>query len=510
MNSHDLIAKIENIVITGDAAALDEPVEKLIYDSRKFEPGAVFVCIKGLKFDGHDTIAEGIEKGVRVFIISDEEAPGKAAEKTDISKACFVRCPDTRKALAFASAAYFGYPADKLKVVGITGTKGKTTTTYMAKSILENSGFKVGLIGTIEIIIGDEHIHATNTTPESYLIQEYFRRMVDAGLEVCVMEVSSQGLMMSRVDGFTFDMGIFTNLSADHIGPGEHASFEEYVYWKSRLFEKCRIAAINGDDENVVKAAEGAPCKILTYGIKNACDYKAQNIEYKRFGYALGVEYDLKKPGDKLDVVLHLPGEFSIYNSLAAVAICDHFKVQGDVIVSSLKNAGAKGRIEMVPVSADYTLMIDYAHNAMALESLLKSLKIYMDVDTEPSRLVCLFGCGGNRAKSRRYEMGEVSGNMADLTIITSDNPRFEKPEDIINDIKTGISKTSGEYVEIIDRKEAIRYAILNARKNDVIVLAGKGHEDYQEIEGVKYPMDERGLIRDILAEENITPVGVV
>ena len=205
---------------------------------------------------------------------------------------------------------------------------------------------------------------------------------------------------------------------------------------------------------------------------------------------------------------MHLPGEFSVYNSLAAAAICVHFGVESETIKQSLKNAGAKGRIEMVPVSDDYTLMIDYAHNAMALESLLASLKIYMDV--EPSRLVCLFGCGGNRAKSRRYEMGEVSGRMADLTIITSDNPRFEKPEDIIKDIITGISKTDGKYVEIIDRKEAIRYAILNAEKNDVIVLAGKGHEDYQEIEGVKYPMDERGLIRDILAEEHITPVGVV
>ena len=510
MNSHDLIEKIEDKVITGDVSALDEPVAKLIYDSRKFEPGAVFVCIKGLKFDGHDTIAEGIEKGVRVFIISDESAVERAAEKTDISKACFVRCADTRKALALTAAAYFGHPAEKLKVVGITGTKGKTTTTYMAKSILENSGFKVGLIGTIEIIIGDEHIPASNTTPESYLIQEYFRRMVDAGLQICVMEVSSQGLMMSRVDGFTFDMGIFTNLSPDHIGAGEHASYEEYVYWKSRLFEKCRIAAINGDDEEVVKASSEAPCEILTYGIDKPCDLMARDITYKRFGYALGAEYRLERQGGDIDIVLHLPGEFSVYNSLAAAAICTHFGVEPDVIRDSLKNAGAKGRIEMVPVSEDYTLMIDYAHNAMALESLLKSLKIYMDTKGAPSRLVCLFGCGGNRAKSRRYEMGEVSGRMADLTIITSDNPRFEKPQDIIDDIKIGISKTDGKYVEIADRKEAIRYAILNAQKNDVIVLAGKGHEDYQEIEGVKYPMDERGLIRDILSEENITPVGRV
>ena len=510
MNSRELIEKIEGKELIGDTSVLDEQITKLIYDSRKFEPGAVFVCIKGLKFDGHDTIAEGIEKGVRVFLISDESAITKASEKADVSKVCFVKCQDTRKALAFASAAYFGYPAEKLKVVGITGTKGKTTTTYMAKSILENSGFKVGLIGTIEIIIGDERIPATNTTPESYFVQEYFRKMVDAGLDACVMEVSSQGLMMSRVDGFTFDMAIFTNLSPDHIGDGEHASYEEYVYWKSRIFEKCRIAAINGDDADVVRAAENAPCKIVKYGIDNPCDLRAYGIEYKRFGYALGVEYQLEEAEEKTDIVLHLPGRFSIYNSLSAAAICRHFGVKSDVIRSSLKNAGAKGRIEMVPVSHDYTLLIDYAHNAMALESLLKSLKIYMDTEEEPSRLVCLFGCGGNRAKSRRYEMGEVSGKMADLTIITSDNPRFEKPEDIINDIKIGISKTDGKYVEIIDRKEAIRYAILNAQKNDVIVLAGKGHEDYQEIEGVKYPMDERGLIRDILTEENITPVGTV
>jgi UDP-N-acetylmuramoyl-L-alanyl-D-glutamate--2,6-diaminopimelate ligase len=380
-------------------------------------------------------------------------------------------------------------------VIGITGTKGKTTTTFMIKSILENAGYKVGLIGTIETIIGDKHIPANNTTPESYIVQEYFAEMLKAGCQICVMEVSSQGLMMHRTAGIPFELGIFTNLAPDHIGPNEHASFEEYAQCKGMLFKQCKVGIANADDENFEMVMKDHTCTLETIGFSEKADLKAGNVNLVgRPGY-LGVTYDLTGLLN-FPVEIDIPGKFSVYNSLVAIAVCRHFDIAKENILEALKGAKAKGRIEQVKVSDDFMLLIDYAHNAMSLESLLSTLKEY-----HPERLVCLFGCGGNRSKLRRYEMGEVSGKMADLTIVTSDNPRFEEPQDIIDDIKIGLAKTDGEYVEIIDRKEAIKYAIANGRPGDVIVLAGKGHEDYQEIKGVKYPMDERVLIEEVLQE---------
>ena len=404
-----------------------------------------------------------------------------------------IQVEDTRFALAFISAAWFGHPAKKLKVIGITGTKGKTTTTYLVKSILENAGHKVGLVGTIEVIIGDTHIHAGNTTPESYLLQEYFAKMVEAGLDTAVMEVSSQALMLHRTQGFVFDYGIFTNLEPDHIGPNEHSSFEEYLECKGRLFRQCRIGIVNGDDGHWKQVTEGHTCVLESFGLGEDCMLRGSELKLVKKPGELGVRFQVS---GLMDFQAHVqtPGRFSVYNALAAIAICRHFDVSIDNIQKALLLAKVKGRIEMVKVSDRFTLLIDYAHNAMALKSLLATLREY-----EPERLVCLFGCGGNRSRQRRFEMGEVSGNLADLTIITSDNPRSEEPQAIIDDIKTGIGKTTGQYVEICDRKEAIGYAISHGREGDIIVLAGKGHEDYQEIKGVKYPMDERELIRELL-----------
>ena len=402
---------------------------------------------------------------------------------------------DTRYALALISAAYFGYPAKKLKVIGITGTKGKTTTTFMIRSILEHAGISTGLIGTIEVIIGDKHVPAHNTTPESYEVQEYFAQMVAAGCKVAVMEVSSQGLKLHRTAGIRFDIGIFTNLAPDHIGENEHASFEEYMECKSRLFRQCDIGIVNADDEHCSDILKGHTCKVETYGFSEKADLRASDLKLVNRPGFLGVDYHVSGLLN-FDVEIDMPGRFSVYNSLVAIAVCRHFDIPKEDMLAALEVVQTKGRIEKVKVSDDFTLMIDYAHNAMSLESLLTTLKEY-----NPKRLVCLFGCGGNRSKLRRYEMGEVSGNLADLTVITSDNPRFEEPQAIIDDIKTGIAKTSGKYVEIIDRKEAIRYVIENGRPGDVIVLAGKGHEDYQEICGVKHPMDERVLIAEVLEE---------
>lgn len=483
MKLTQLLERLEYEVIQGN----DEiEVRELINDSRKVREGSVFVCIIGAVVDGHEFVGDVAAKGAAAVIVEkDVEAP------EDMT---VIRVPDTRYALALMSAAYFGYPADKMKIIGITGTKGKTTTTYMIKSILEGVGHKVGLIGTIEAIIGDETIPAANTTPESYTIHQYFARMAEAGCDCVVMEVSSQGLMLHRTAGIPFEIGIFTNLGRDHIGPNEHADFEDYKRCKGLLFQQCRLGIANVDDPYFGDVFAKATCTTETFGFSEKADLRATDTHLvSRPGY-LGVAYHVSGLMD-FDVEIDIPGKFSVYNSLTAIAVCRHFQVPADKIQKALKMANVKGRIEMVKVSDEFTLMIDYAHNAMSLESLLTTLKEY-----QPARLVCLFGCGGNRSKDRRYEMGEVSGRLADLTIITSDNPRFEDPQAIIDDIKTGIGRTDGKYVEICDRKEAIRYAIEHGQRGDVIVLAGKGHEDYQEIKGVKYPMDERVLISEILS----------
>ena len=469
------------------AGTTDREVTDIIYDSRKVVPGSMFVCISGAVSDGHAYAAEAVRAGAGVLLTEKDVELPEGADGT------VVRVKDTHYAMAFVSAAFFGNPAQEMKIIGITGTKGKTTTTYLVKSILEHAGRKVGLIGTIEIIIGDTHIHADHTTPESYLIQKYFRQMADAGCDTVVMEVSSQGLMLHRTQGFTFDFGIFTNLEPDHIGKGEHKDFEDYLHCKSLLFRQCRVGIVNHDDAHWEAVTEGHTCTLETYGIDTAAGLRAENITFFREAGNLGMGFDVTGLMN-FPVQIATPGKFSVYNALTAIAICRHFGVQEVDIRAALLAAKVKGRIEPVKVSDSFTLMIDYAHNAMALKSLLGTLREY-----QPHRLVCLFGCGGNRARSRRYEMGEVSGRMADLTIITSDNPRTEEPQAIIDDIKTGISRTDGQYVEICDRKEAIAYAISHGEPGDIIVLAGKGHEDYQEINGVKYPMDERVLIQEIL-----------
>ncbi len=464
--------------------SLDVMVSGVVYDSRKVEKDSLFICIKGAVFDGHEYAAQVVENGATVLVVQDDvdvtragaslEADVQIKEATkDVT---IIKVADTRYAMACISAAYFGHPAKEMKIIGITGTKGKTTTTYMVKSILENAGYKVGLIGTIETIIGDEKIPASNTTPESYVLQQYFRRMADTGCDCVVMEVSSQGLMLHRTAGFQFEIGIFTNLEPDHIGPNEHKDFEDYMRCKGLLFKQCKTGIVNCDDKHWKDVLEGHTCTLETYGFSEEADLRADKVELVSEPGYLGVAYKAcSKYGfaqedgrvvTEFDVAIDVPGKFSVYNSLTAIAICRHFHVKTGDIKKALKFAKVKGRIEMIKVSDAFTLMIDYAHNAMSLESLLSTLKEY-----NPARLICMFGCGGNRAKSRRYEMGEVSGRLADLTVITSDNPRDEEPQDIIDDIKVGIGKTSGEYVEIIDRREAIAYVIQHGQPGDVIVL---------------------------------------
>lgn len=484
MKLNDLLEGLEYRRV-GEASNPD--ISALVYDSRKLVNGCMFVCISGTVRDGHDFAEDAVKAGAAVLVVERELTLSESVVQ--------IVTPDSRKALALLAAAWFGHPARSLKTIGITGTKGKTTTAYMVHHMLEEVGIKTGLIGTVEIQNGKETIPACNTTPESYLLQQYFREMADNGCQAVVMEVSSQGLKMSRVEGFEFDYGIFTNLEPDHIGPNEHESFEEYAECKSRLFRKCKVGILNADDPHVGAMLEGHTCKVITYGVKESADLMAKEIDLHCSDGKMMVSY-LAQGVLKDRLAVAIPGMFTVYNSLTAVAVCLQLGVSVEAMKKALLNVAVKGRLEAVPISNQFSLMIDYAHNAMSLKSLLEALRKY-----DPKRLVCLFGCGGNRSRDRRFEMGEISSRLADLTIVTSDNPRFEKPEDILEDILVGVKKADGAYVLIPDRKEAIRYAIVNAQPGDVIVLAGKGHEDYQEICGVKYPMDERVLIREILEE---------
>lgn len=486
-NLIDLVPRMSYVLLQGD---LDRDISDLVYDSRKVTEGSLFICITGAVSDGHKYIPDVVTKGAAVIVVE------RDVKEYDIpANVTILQVENTRVALAELSAAWFGHPAEQLTTIGVTGTKGKTTTTYMMREMMEHAGLKTGLIGTIEVIIGSEHIPAVNTTPESYLVQKYFRDMVDAGLKYVVMEVSSQALKLERVGGFTFDYGIFTNLEEDHIGGAEHPDMADYIRCKGLLFQRCKLGLVNADADYLAAVLAGHTCPLETFGLHENADLWASNIHrVQRPGY-LGVEYDLNGL-EHYHVRVDIPGDFTVYNSLAAIALCRHLGVSQADILAALDEIQVKGRLEIVPTPGQYTLMIDYAHNAMSLEALLVNIRKY-----GPKRILCLFGCGGNRAKSRRYEMGEVSSRLADLTIVTSDNPRNEEPMDIINDILEGVRKADGAYVTIPDRKEAIRYCMEHGGEGDVIILAGKGHEDYQEIRGVKHHMDERELIAEIIQE---------
>lgn len=485
----ELIGRLE---VIQNSCSGDPQISAVCYDSRQSIPsGGLFVCIKGANNDGHDFALTAEEQGAVVIVAEHEvELKGKAG---------LLVVKNTRVALSILSAAWFGYPAEKLTTIGLTGTKGKSTTAYMIRNILEKAGHKTGIIGTIGVGIGKEVYATNNTTPESFIIQKYFKQMVDEGCDSVVMEVSSQALKQHRVAGIEFDVAAFTNLEPDHIGTNEHESFEEYAYCKSLLFKQCKKAVVNADDEHAGYMLKDSSAESFYFGIENREQKNgiyASDILLTFNKGVYGIEYQCS---GKLSMPVHLsiPGRFNVYNSLCAVAVCSFFTSKTGVIADALFETAVRGRLEPVNISNEFGLMIDYAHNAMALKNLLSTLREY-----SPKRLVCLFGCGGNRSRDRRFEMGEVSSRLADLSVITSDNPRFEKPEDIIEDILTGVRKADGKYIMIPDRRDAIRYVIENAMPGDLIVLAGKGNEDYQEICGVKHHMDEREIIADIVGRK--------
>lgn len=493
MKLEQICGEIEYRLLKGN---VETEVKDIIYDSRKIAKDTMFVCMVGAITDGHNYIKDAVEKGASVIVVEREEAATQIPDSITV-----IQVKSTRYALALMSAALFDHPARKLITIGLTGTKGKTTTTYMIKSVLEMAGKKVGLIGTIGALIGDEKLPSKNTTPESYELHRMFAAMVEAGCEYVVMEVSSQGLKLDRTAGIEFDYGVFTNLSPDHIGPAEHASFEEYLECKSMLFSQCKKGIINADDVHSEEILKNHTCEVYSFATEKTeflgkpVDLAAYEIGYIKENGKLGMDFKVKGVME-CEAKVHIPGRFSVSNSLVTMLVCHLAGISNEAIQRGLEKVQVKGRVEMLPVSKDYYLIIDYAHNEVSTRSVLTTLLEY-----HPKRLICVYGGGGNRSKLRRYDMGEVTGAMADLCVLTCDNPRDEEIKDINEDIKVGLAKSNGKYIEIEDRKEAIAYCMTHAQPGDMIVLLGKGHEDYQEIKGVKYHFDEREAVAEILDE---------
>ena len=484
MNLKKLLHKIDYTLLKGN----DEiEVKDIAYDSRMVEDGYVFVAIVGNNVDGHDYVDSAIDSGAKVIIVSK-----KIEVDSDVT---VVLVNDTSKILSRLSMNLFDNPHKKMTTIALTGTKGKTTTSFMIKKIIEESGSKCGVIGTTGIYIGEKYYPNKNTTPLSYEILKYMNEMVNDGIEYVVIEVSSQALKYDRVNDIVFDYGIFTNLTQDHIGGFEHEDMEDYVSSKAKLFKQCCHGVFNLDDKYFFDMVDMGESSINTYGYSNKADLRVVSTELYRDGSDIGINVELDgvvKDGFKIST----PGKFSVYNAMSAIFTCYLIGIDVKCMKSALSNFSVKGRVESVDVSSKFTLLIDYAHNGASTESILSTIREY-----EPKRIVTIFGCGGNRSRDRRYEMGEVAGKYSDYCIITEDNNRFEEFDDIAKDILIGINKTDCEYIIIPDRKEAIKYAIENGKEGDIIMLLGKGHEDYKEIKGVRYSFDEREVIKEILKE---------
>ena len=474
MKLNKLLEGIDYTIISGST---DIEISDICYDSRKVKVGSLFICLSGFNFDGHDYIDSAIENGAKAVLVE------KDVYRDDIT---IIKVSSTRRLLSKISINYFDNPIKNMKSIAITGTKGKTTTSFMIKNILEEDNKKVGVIGTMGVFFGDKHYSTVNTTPESYDIQKYLREMVNDGVEYLVMEVSSQALKVGRVDGMVFDYGIFTNLSEDHIGENEHKDMEEYVYCKSLLFKMCKNGIFNMDDNYYHDMIKECTCNIYTYGHDKEASLEIDDVKLLRKENFIGLEMTTSGVvNDKF--LVNTPGDFTAYNSACAIVVTYLLGCNIDNIKKALSRVAVRGRVEIVPVSDKYTVIIDYAHNGVSTESILTTMRKY-----NPKRIISLFGCGGNRSKDRRYDMGEVSGKYADFTIITEDNSRFEDVNDIMNDIEVGIKKTNGKYIKIPDRRTAIGYAIDNAMEGDIILILGKGHETYQEKNGERTHFDDR------------------
>ncbi|MBR3696834.1 MAG: UDP-N-acetylmuramoyl-L-alanyl-D-glutamate--2,6-diaminopimelate ligase [Clostridia bacterium] len=488
MRLRELINGIPNLKVKGD---LDLEIKNIENNSKKVTEDTLFIAIRGFDFDGHKFLDEAIKNGATAVMI-DINANLKELKIPDYITV--IVSEDTRIGLSVVSCNFYGNPSRKFKLIGVTGTKGKTTTTYMIKSILEKAGYKVGLIGTIENYSGEKSLGRSNrTTPESIELQRMFYKMVQEKVDIVVMEVSSQSLKLNRVYGCDFDIGVFTNFYKDHISLKEHPNMEDYFNSKLKLFTMCKKGFINIDDIKGLKIKRMAKnCSIFTYGINIEADLLGKDITVTN----VNVDFRVKINDKNERVKINVPGRFSVYNALAAISVARCFNVTTENIKEGLENISVPGRSELVPNKQELAIMIDYAHTPESLENILSAVKTYTR-----GRVICVFGCGGDRDKTKRPLMGEVSGRIADFSIVTTDNPRTEHPAQIISEIEAGISKTKGNYIVIEDRREAIKYALKKMNKNDIVILAGKGHETYQEINGEKYPFDERIIVKEILKE---------
>lgn len=485
--------KLENLmdgvlyeVVSGEK---EVDVKSLAYDSRKVEKGSMFVCLTGFQSDGHDYIDAAIEKGAKAILV---EKDVEIADKN----VCVVRVMNTRIVLSHIASNFFDNPTKKIVVVGVTGTKGKTTTTHMCKSIMEAAGVKCGMIGTLGAYIGSEHIETKNTTPESYELQELFAKMVDKGCKVVFMEVSSQAVKMHRIEGIRFEIGAFTNLSPDHISPNEHADFDEYKFYKKEFFRQVETAVINIDDEYSLEMAE-FPHNLRTISTKESAYLYSTDVENIWQSDLIGVDFAMH--GDVEDkVTIGIPGLHNVENALLASEITYILGADSKAIQKGLKNVYIKGRTQLVKEAAERgTFIIDYAHNAISTESVLSTLKAY-----NPSKITCLFGGGGNKPVARRHDMGEAASKYADYIILTEDNPRFEEIDDINKSIIEGINEHGCPYEVIYDRKEAIEHLLDISKPGEIVALIGKGHETYQEVKGVKRYFSEEEIIRDYMKNQ--------
>lgn len=483
MRISELIKNIDGVQVYGE----DINIEKLVFNTKDVSANSLFFCIEGIKVDGHIFAEKAIETGAIALVVSKELNLNH--------RAVIIKVKDTRKAMALMSANFFNNPTDKLDIIGITGTNGKTTSTFMLKSILDNAGHKTGLLGTIYNMSGNNIEEAKRTTPESMDLQKLFNNMISDGVDTCIMEVSSHSLELSRVFGVKFKAGIFTNLTQDHLD--YHGNMENYFQAKMKMFTNCQLGVINIDNEYGRRAYSLIDKAKLSYGIDNfkECDVYGKNIVINGDGSF----FDLCIKGESMPVKLNMPGKFNIYNALGCAAAAYGIGISLAQIVNGLnllKNV--PGRSEKISTSKGVTIIIDYAHSPDGIVNILKTAREYTT-----GKLNILFGCGGDRDKTKRSIMGKAAGSLGDFCIITSDNPRSEEPEAIINDIIPGVHETGCEYIVIVDRTKAIEYAIKNSSKGDVLVIAGKGHETYQVLKDKTIHYDEREIIARILEEEN-------
>ncbi len=464
----------------------DVEIKDIVYDSRKAEAGVIFVCLSGLKADGHKYALSAYEKGARVFVVEkDIQLPEDAQ---------IIKVENSRTELRKMAAEFFNHPDKELKIIGITGTKGKTTVAHLVQKILNASGIPAGIIGTVGAEFNGIKMPTANTTPESYELYKIFRTMADNGCKAVALEVSSLGVKHGRVDSIQFAAGVFTNLSPDHIGQYEHDSFEEYAYWKSVMFEHCDTAVMNYDDEAYRIMKQHCNCNIFSYGLDSDYDINANDVKIVRNRKTTGISFTCNAFNKTITVTAPIPGTFNVYNILAAIGAV--IAVGGNIssAASALENIRIKGRAQTVDIDADYDVIIDYAHNGLSLKSIIETL-----YDYKQGRIICVFGSVGGRTQERRREMGLVAGSMCELSVITSDNPDFEDPMNVINDIAAAVKEAGGKYYCEPDRKKAVFYALSQAQKGDIILLAGKGHEEYQLINGIKEPFSELECIKEYI-----------